>query len=170
MRAIRREQPADAVAIHTIHEQAFGQPAEAVLVDRLRAHCTDYQGFVLTQDQKIIGHLLFTPVELTADNGCTLTGMGLAPLAVLPAYQRQGYGSALIETGLLEMQTAGWPYVVVLGHPDYYPRFGFAPASHAGLRCEYAVPEEAFMLLVFDEDALHGIKGTVRYRPEFASL
>lgn len=170
MRMIRPEQPADAAAVRAVHEHAFGRPAEADLVERLRAHCSDFISLVMEADRQVIGHLLFTPVELATADGRSLTGLGLAPVAVLPTHQNQGLGTVLIETGLLEVQSAGWPYVVVLGHPDYYPRFGFVPALSTGVRCEYAVPPEAFLLLAFEDAALRGLEGTVRYRPEFAEL
>jgi putative acetyltransferase len=97
--------------------------------------------------------------------------LGLAPIAVLPDLQRQGIGKALIEAGIDKIRVSGEPFVIVLGHPGYYPRFGFIPASRFEIRCEYdGVPDEAFMILVFNNDALEGISGVAKYRPEFADV
>jgi putative acetyltransferase len=94
--------------------------------------------------------------------------MGLAPLAVLPDYQGQGIGSGLVEHGLAVLRERGCPFVVVLGHPDYYPRFGFKRASAHGLASQWdGVPDEVFMVLVLDADAMAGAGGVARYRHEF---
>ncbi len=94
--------------------------------------------------------------------------MGLAPMAVLPENQRQGIGSKLIKTGISKMKNRKCPFIIVVGHPDYYPRFGFEPASRYGIQSEWDVPDEAFMILVFDEDKMRGISGVAKYLPEFA--
>ncbi len=94
--------------------------------------------------------------------------MGLAPIAVLPGLQRLGIGKALIEAGIDKIRASGEPFVLVLGHPGYYPTFGFVPASPFGIRCEYdGVPDEAFMILVLKDDTMAGISGVAKYRPEF---
>jgi putative acetyltransferase len=90
-------------------------------------------------------------------------------MAVLPEYQRQGIGSRLVREGLEECRRMGCDVVVVVGHPGYYPRFGFAPASRKGLRCEYPVPDEVFMVAELKPDALRG-RGLVKYRPEFGGV
>jgi putative acetyltransferase len=90
--------------------------------------------------------------------------MGLAPMAVLPKYQRRVIGSQLVNTGLESLGERGCPFVIVLGHPSFYPRFGFVPASRYGLSCQWdGVPEAAFMVRVFDEAAISGVTGVVRY-------
>jgi len=94
--------------------------------------------------------------------------MGLAPMAVLPDHQREGIGSELVRTGIERLRNVGCPFVIVLGHPEYYPRFGFEVASHHGIRGEWDVPDEAFMILVLDESEMQGVSGLVKYRPEFA--
>ena len=94
--------------------------------------------------------------------------MGLAPMAVLPDYQHQGIGSQLVTSGLEILRQRNCPYVVVLGHPEYYPRFGFVPASRHGIVCQWeGVPDGAFMVLIFDEAIMSGVSGVVRYRDEF---
>jgi putative acetyltransferase len=103
--------------------------------------------------------------------GRSTNGSGLAPIAVLPGFQQQGIGKALIEAGIDKIRASGESFVIVLGHPGYYPTFGFIPASRFGIRCEYdGVPDEAFMILVLKDDVLAGISGVARYRPEFTDV
>ncbi|MBU0741778.1 N-acetyltransferase [bacterium] len=164
---IRPEQPADIPAVRLINELAFAQPDEADLVDRLRLTCPDALSLVAEDDAQVVGHILFTPARIEAE-GQTIVGMGLAPMAVAPLRQRQGIGSLLVERGLSELKTRGCPFVIVLGHPDFYPRFGFEIASRLGLTCQWEdVPGEAFMAVVYDQDAMAGIEGVVKYRSEF---
>lgn len=164
---IRAEQPEDRADIRRINEAAFGRPEEAKIVDTLRDSCSDLLSLVAIADQKPVGHILFSPVVI--DGAKTHPeGMGLAPMAVLPEYQRRGIGSRLVREGLERLQSKSVSFVVVLGHPGYYPRFGFRPASRYGIRCQWpGVPDPAFMILVFDELALQGISGVARYRDEF---
>jgi putative acetyltransferase len=163
---IRREQPEDIAAIHELHEVAFGRPAEADLVDALRARSKATLSLVAVEDDRIVGHILFSPVTINAAER-TFSAVGLAPIAVLPERQRRGIGSQLVSAGLLECRNAGYDCVVVLGHPTYYPRFGFVPASRYGLRSEYEVPDEAFMVLAWHAGVLEDRSGVVRYQPEF---
>jgi putative acetyltransferase len=91
-------------------------------------------------------------------------------MAVLPEYQKKGIGSALVRAGLEEMRKAGEPFIVVVGHPGFYPKFGFEKASKYGIQCEYKeVPDEAFMIVVYDEEIIKGINGIAKQRPEFAA-
>jgi len=163
---IRREQPEDIAAIHEVHELAFGRPAEADLVDALRARSKVTLSLVAVEDDRIVGHILFSPVTIDPTDRRFLA-VGLAPMAVLPQRQRRGIGSQLVNAGLLECRNAGYECVVVLGHPAYYPRFGFVPASRYGLRSEYEVPDEAFMVLAWHAGVLKDRGGVVRYQPEF---
>ena len=166
---LRHEQPEDAPAIHQVNLCAFAQPAEADLVDRLRDHGKVTLSLVAVKDAEIVGHILFSPVHIEA-NPQALKAVGLAPMAVAPALQRQGVGSRLVAEGLDECRRLGVQIVVVLGHPHFYPRFGFAPASRFRLRSQYDVADEVFMALQLAQGALQQCAGTVSYQPEFDDL
>ena len=163
---IRPETPDDSRPVRQINELAFGQPAEADLVDKLRRTCADALSLV-ADDGEVVGHILFTPVVVQGTEQ-RLAGMGLAPMAVRPDRQRQGVGSQLVRRGLELLSERGCPFVVVVGHPEYYPRFGFAPASKHGLLSQWeGMPDAAFMVLVLDAQAMAGASGVAKYRDEF---
>ena len=163
---IRPEKNADRGAVRAIHDAAFGQPLEGALVDALRAS-EGVVSLVAERDGGVVGHILFTPV-LLEPRVRGKQGLGLGPMAVLPDLQRQGIGSALVRQGLARVHRSGCPFVVVLGHPDYYPRFGFVPASDLHISSQWHdVPDEAFMIVVFDRSALPPEGAIARYRPEF---
>jgi putative acetyltransferase len=164
--SIRPERPEDACRVRHVNELAFGQPAEADLVERLRQGCADSLSLV-AEDDAVVGHILFTSVVVESA-GRRVLGMGLAPMAVLPDRQRQGIGSQLVRRGLDILRERGCPFVVVVGHPEYYPRFGFEPASTHGLASQWeGVPDVAFMVLVLDAQAMAGVSGVAKYREEF---
>ncbi len=138
---VRRERPEDRPAVRAVNQQAFGQPQEAAIVDALRDACPGLVSLVAVLDGRIVGHILFSPTVLEDPAG-VVHGMGLAPMAVLPEFQRRGIGSALVRAGLDILRAEGVPFVNVLGHPEYYPRFGFAPASRRGIRSQWdGVPD-----------------------------
>jgi putative acetyltransferase len=120
-------------------------------------------------DERIVGHILYSPVSVRSDEKI-VEGAGLGPMAVLPEYQRKGIGGKLIETGNQKLREVGYPFIVVLGHPEYYPRFGFQPAGGYGIRCEWDVPEHVFMVLVMDQSKIKGLSGLTKYRQEFFSV
>ncbi|MFH1841840.1 MAG: N-acetyltransferase [bacterium] len=164
---IRPEQPADQDRVHEINELAFEQPAEANIVDTLRAACPDALSLVAADTADLVGHIFFSPAIITGDQG-ELHGMGLAPMAVDPARQRQGIGSLLVEHGLAILREQHCPFVIVLGHPEFYPRFGFEPASRYGITCQWdGVPDEAFMVLFPSGSPAGDCAGRARYRDEF---
>ena len=164
---IRLEEPQDIPSVRIINEQAFEQPAEADLVDKLRLSCPEALSFAAVDGGRVVGHIFFTPATVDGKDS-TIEGVGLAPMAVLPDRQRQGIGSSLVGHGLKVLRERSCPFVIVLGHPEYYPRFGFEPASKHGLKSQWeGVPDEAFMVLIFDKQAIEGVSGVARYRDEF---
>jgi putative acetyltransferase len=162
---IRREASADVPAVRLVEERAFGRPEEAALVDALRAHGQMVLSLVAEVDGRVVGHVAFSPVTIGSR-----TGVGLAPLAVLPECQRRGAGAELVRRGLAECRAAGHDFAVVLGEPAYYARFGFEPAARHGARCEFDAPEDAFMILALRPGALAGLGGVARYAPEFGAV
>jgi len=167
MLTIRQEQLSDTASISRVHQEAFSHRTEADLVERLRTRGKFKISLTAEIKGQVVGHILFTEVNIKgSDSGLSI--LGLAPMAVLPEFQRRGVGSELIRRGLGLCQESGHDVVVVVGHPEYYPRFGFVPASRYGLRCEYDVPDDVFMALELRAGALRETSGLVRYQPEFA--
>jgi len=165
---IRDEEERDRAAVREIVSTEFDTGAEADLVDALRDEAEPCISLVAEEDGTVVGYAMFSPV--TVDEHPDAKIMGLAPLVVLYDYQGRGIGSALVHAGLERCRALGVLGVVVVGHPDYYPRFGFGPASRFGLRCEYDVPDEAFLALELVPGALAGKAGTVRYHAAFGRL
>ena len=165
---IREEKESDWPEVFTVNQAAFATPAEAHLVDALREQCSPLISLVAEEDRTIIGHILFSPVQLSGHPGLRI--MGLAPMAVLPRYQRKGVGSALVRSGLEKCRALGVGAVVLLGHIGYYPRFGFVPSVRYGIGCEYQVPEEAFMVLELQAGYLAGKRGIIQYHDAFKDL
>jgi putative acetyltransferase len=163
---IRAEKPEDAIAIRQVNVAAFGREDEANLVDRLRGVASTFS-LVAVESDRVVGHIFFSPVAIEGQCDDSLFFLGLAPLAVLPHYQRQGIGSLLVQHGLKECVRLGVQAVFVLGNPKYYRRFEFITAKEKGLGCEYTVPHEAFMILELRGGSLAGCRGTVKYRSEF---
>lgn len=164
-RLIRNEKPGDREGVYEVHSAAFETAAEADLVDTLRDRANPAISLVAVDGDRIIGHILFSPVSVSGHEDTRI--MGLGPMAVLPGRQRSGVGSQLVESGIRECAGMQMGAVLVLGHPDYYPKFQFHPADRFGLDCEYDVPKEAFMAQELVEGYLDGITGVVRYHPAF---
>ncbi len=166
MLTIREELQKDVEDIYHVNLKAFDGDFEAKAVDKLRAANALTLSLVAIQDDKLVGHIAFSPVTIETADGI-VDAIGLAPMAVLPEYQRRGIGSKLIEEGLAQLAKVGVKTVFVLGHAEYYPRFGFKPAKHYGLKWEHDCPDDAFMVQELQAGALNGVTGDVRYRPEF---
>lgn len=169
MASIRPERPEDYPTVFEINQRAFGRPEEAELVEKLRSVADPQISLVAELDGQVVGHIFFSPVTIT-DGDSSFIALGLAPMAVAPARQNQGVGSLLVKAGLDAVRRMQQNLVVVLGHPEFYPRFGFEIASRKGLRCEFPAPDEAFMVIELDSDALRGRTGLVKYLPEFSAV
>ena len=163
---IREECHDDIAAVRDLNRQAFGQDQESNIVDVLRANEAALLSLVATVDDRVVGHIMYSPAVV----GDNITGAALGPMAVLPEYQRQRIGSKLIKAGNRKLKDAGCPFIVVVGHADYYPRFGFRPASKYRIKCEWDVPDNAFMLLVLDQAKMESVSGLAKYRHEFSSI
>jgi putative acetyltransferase len=149
-------------------QAAFPTAAEADLVDALRLQASPIVSLVVEDTEQIIGQILFSPVTLPGYPQLKI--MGLAPMAVLPSRQLQGIGTMLVTEGLLACEALGIGAVVVLGHPGYYPRFGFTPAASFDIGCQWEVPAEAFMALELEPGCLASASGQVEYHAAFGEL
>lgn len=168
MISIRPETPEDYQNIYKVNKLAFDGEFEARLVTKLRKT----SGFipdlslVAIKDNKIVGHILFSKVNISTKTG-KIPALALAPMAVLPKYQKEGVGSSLVKEGLKKCKKLGYKIIVLVGHPDYYPRFGFTLAKEKGLKLQFDAPDNAFMVYQTVPNSLDGISGTIQYPPEF---
>ena len=163
---IRDEEPADLEAIREVHRLAFGGEDEARLVDDLRDGGHGRVSMVAEQEGRVLGHVLFGDLPIITPSG-PVEALSLAPLAVVPSHQRKGIGSALAEEGLRACRDAGHRIVIVLGHPEFYTRFGFSAGLAMPLKSRFSGP--AFLALELVSGALDGVEGEVRYPPPFGS-
>ncbi len=161
---IRDEQPGDATAVRDVNGLAFGQDEEGRIVDALRDNGAASLSLVAVNGEAIVGHIMFSPLSVG-----DLVGAGLGPMAVIPSHQRQGIGSRLVRAGIERLKSAGCPFVVVIGHPSFYPRFGFQLAAAYGLTCEWDVPADVFMVNILNPDVAGSLRGVARYRAEFSA-
>ncbi len=168
---IRTEKPEDYRAVHEVNLHAFGRKTEADFVDNLRKT----EGFipelslVAEVDGKIAGHIIFTRIHIRAKDGLVPV-LSLAPMAVIPSHQKQGVGSLLIRRGIEEAKINGYNVVVVVGHAEYYPKFGFTYAGAKGLTVKWKLAPENFMVAELAPDALDCLKGEVVYPPVFDTV
>ena len=169
MITFRQEEPCDQLAIRRVNEGGFGTSEEADLVDALREANAIVLSMVALDDEDIVSHILFTEVVVTQADS-QFTGLGLGPMAVLPCHQRMGIGSQLLQIALDKCRLLGYDFVVVLGYPEFYSRFGFSSAKPYGISCEFDAPDEAFMVLELRENGLTGRSGVVHYRDEFRNV
>ena len=165
---VRPERAEDRAAVRAVNEAAFETRAEADLVDAVRERARPVISLVAEDRGVIVGHIMFSPVTIAGRPDLAI--MGLGPMAVAPERQRSGIGSALVLIGLEACRALGTGAVVVLGHPEYYPRFGFAPAARFGIGCAWDVPEEVFMAMELRPGCLDGVSGTVEYHAAFGSV
>jgi putative acetyltransferase len=159
---IRAETSADVAAIREVNRRAFGQEDEGRIIDALRAGGGVLASLVATNEGRIVGHILYSPVRAGL-----VSGAALGPMAVVPERQGQGIGSRLVEAGNALQAGRGCPFIVLVGHPGFYHRFGFGPAGAVGLACEWDVPDGTFMVRILDRERMAGAAGMVKYRPEF---
>ena len=166
---IRKEKDSDKEEIWKVNAAAFETEAEANLVNVLRNSDIPYISLVAEELGQIVGHILFTPVELTGDKS-RLKLIGLAPMAIVPKLQKKGIGSQLVKAGLESCLAQGFDAVVVLGHPEYYTQFGFVPSVRFGIKSEYEVPDEVFMRLELTKGSLKGHQGVIKYDSAFDNV
>lgn len=168
---IRPELSNDYGKITELNNRAFGRPGEGRLVEALRHNHLFIKGLSLVAvlQGKLVGHILFFPILIRGE-GKIFRSLALAPMAVLPQYQRIGIGTALVSTGIDEARAGKHGSVIVLGHRDYYPRFGFIPASRYGIFPPFPVPDDVFLAIELFPEGLKGVKGTVEYPPEFGEI
>lgn len=171
--SIHPEHPEDSAEIGAVVEAAFssstlGHHGEADLVEHLRNSCPEVLSLVATHDDHVVGHVLFSPAMI--DGSDSLCGMGLGPVAVLPAFQRRGIGVQLIRTGIEALRERRCSFICVLGWPDYYSRFGFERAQQFGIDSEFGGAADGTFQILWLSDRPKTLNGVVRYRPEFSSL
>ena len=148
---VRSERPEDYDAARAVNERAFGDRSpEGALVDALRADAAHVPELCLVaiDGDAVVGHIFFSRAQLASGHEV----LALAPMAVLPERQRAGVGSRLVESAVRKAAETDFPLVVVLGHPEYYPRFGFVPASSFGITAPFEVPDDAFLALALDPE------------------
>jgi putative acetyltransferase len=165
---IRKETEKDYSSVRKVNESAFETTEEADLVDSLRKNpkYIPELSLVAEDNGEVIGHILFTPLTII-NSEVDHKLLALAPMAVLPKYQKKGIGSALIEAGFEKAQELGYKAIIVLGHPDYYSRFGFIPAEQFDIHPPLEEWKEAFFAIELEKGSLKNISGTVSYLPEF---
>ena len=164
---VREEEEKDRKEIYEVNKLAFGQENESILVDKIRKGENFVPGLSLVAETKsrLVGHILLSKIKIIRSS--IFETLALAPMGVIPAFQKQGIGSELIKKGMAKVKELGFDSIIVLGHKDYYPRFGFKKASKWNIKCPFEVPDEAFMAVELTERALEGKAGTVSYPDEF---
>lgn len=166
---IRLETESDTQSIWKLNKQAFPTVAEANLVNILRNSGIPFISLVAEEGGEIVGHIFFSPVKFAEDR-YELKLMGLGPMAVASELQKKGIGSELVKAGIKHCINESYDAVVVLGYPEYYPRFGFVSAAKYGIRSEYDVPDEAFMILELKTGVLDSKCGIIKYHKAFSNL
>jgi putative acetyltransferase len=165
---IRHETTNDYPGIKQVNDLAFGQPNESLLIQKLRMNpdFIDKLSLVAEINERIIGHILFFPIKVlgaSKDYG----SLALAPMSVMPDFQNKGIGGQLIMKGLEVAKDLGFKSVIVVGHKDYYPKFGFAPAGKWSIKAPFDLPDEVFMAMELEKEGLKDVSGVVEYPKEF---
>ena len=171
---IRQEQLEDYLTTENVIKLAlenmeFSDKKKHFLVERLRisdAFIPSLSLVAINEENNIVGHILLTKIKIKNEQQVT-DSLALAPVSVLPAYQNKGVGTLLINNALQRAKEAGFTSVVVLGHPNYYPKFGFKKASLWDIRAPFEIPDALFTALELEENALKGVSGVVEYAKEF---
>lgn len=170
---IRQETHKDFEDVFETNQIAFEQDSEARLVNSLRNNQEAFipeLSIVAIDNNKIVGHILFTKIKIVQDNQTETESLALAPMAIRPEFQRKGIGGQLIKSGLDRAKELKYKSVIVLGHEHYYPKFGFVPANKWNIVSPYNVPTNVFMALELVEDGLKNTSGLVKYAKEFEIL
>jgi len=167
---IRKEEEKEYKNIYEVNKLAFGQENESKLVEKIRKsnNFIPDLSFVAEINNKIVGHILFSKIKIIGSS--IFETLALAPMAVIPEFQRMGIGSELIKKGMEKVKELRFNSIIVLGHKDYYPKFGFKRASKWNIKCSFEVPDEVFMAIELTEGALKGKAGTVKYPDEFIDV
>ncbi|MEQ8524730.1 N-acetyltransferase [Gracilimonas sp.] len=166
---VLQERPEHIDTISSLTIKAFPSNAEANLIDKLREKLTNFYSFVAIKDGEVIGHILFTPVYLDGpENNISIFGLG--PMAVLPKYQKSGVGSKLVRRSLKFLKKQEIDAVVVLGHKEYYSKFGFESSAKYGVKSEFDVPDDVFMIKFLNRDFKSILKGTIKYDELFSKV
>ncbi|MGC9308162.1 MAG: GNAT family N-acetyltransferase [Thermoplasmatota archaeon] len=164
---IRAERPDDVASISDVNRRAFQQDDEGKIVERIRAgeHFVPGLSLVAEENGHIVGHILLSKTKIMGEEAYDTLLLG--PVAVLPEFQRQGIGGKLVIEGLRRARTLGFDSVILVGHSEYYPRFGFEKASKWGIECPFDVPDESCMAVELHDGALKGKPGSIQFPTEF---
>jgi len=164
---IRKEEEKDNKRVYEVNRLAFQQENESKLIEKIRKgeNFVPELSLVAEIDDEIVGHILFSKINIIGD--AIFESLALAPMAVIPEFQKQGIGGKLIKKGIEKAKELGFDSIIVLGHKEYYPKFGFQKASKWGIKCPFDVPDEVFMAIELANKALENKAGTVKYPKEF---
>jgi len=173
MVTIRQEQKNDYRKTEEVVKEAFlneefSDKKEHELVKRIR-ECDAFipELSIVAVDKEIVGHIMLSKITIE-QGGTTVDSLALAPVSIAPSHQKKGIGGKLITAALEKAKELGYGSVVVLGHPEYYQKFGFESASQWNIKAPFEVPDEVFMVMELRENTLQGVEGIVQYSSAFA--
>lgn len=164
---IRKEEEKDYKKVYEVHRLAFQRENESKLIEKIRKgeNFVPELSLVAEIGNEIVGHILFSKIKIIGNS--VFESLALAPMAVIPKFQKQGIGGKLIKKGFEKAKRLGFDSIIVLGHKEYYPKFGFQRASKWSIKCPFEVPDEVFMAIELTKKALERKAGTVKYPEEF---